>query len=189
MTVKHYSMIVGCSIVGGLVIPGLCGRYPGQLYLTGINAVTLWFYHYDKKRVISRRGHVPEIVLHILALLGGTIGAMLGERIFRHKKRSSDFTEVFTLIVLCQMTSLLLWRSGCEVGPITLLDPGRVSDGQHRVGRLGGYVVARSNLALSTISRMIAFSPSMKQVVAECQPIIDGSICTCQTGIGPRRSG
>lgn len=47
--------------------------------------MTFLFYGFDKNRAIKNKNRVPEIVLHILALIGGTHGAFLGQKVFRHK--------------------------------------------------------------------------------------------------------
>jgi len=48
-------------------------------------------------------GRVPEAVLHGLALVGGTPGALAGQAMFRHKTRKPSFRRVFASIVLLQI--------------------------------------------------------------------------------------
>ena len=53
------------------------GLPPVYAYLAGVNIVTLLAYGYDKRQAIAGKGRVPEVVLHLAALLGGTPGALL----------------------------------------------------------------------------------------------------------------
>ena len=58
---------------------------------------------------------VPEMVLHILALAGGSLGAWLGMRLFRHKTVKGSFRLAFWLIVSLQVLLVawvahLLWQ-------------------------------------------------------------------------------
>jgi uncharacterized membrane protein YsdA (DUF1294 family) len=71
-------------------------------YLIGISVITLLFYGYDKRQAIMNNTRIPELVLHILALMGGTPGAFLGELFFRHKTKKPRFRIVFLMIVLVQ---------------------------------------------------------------------------------------
>jgi len=76
----------------------------GALYacLIGMSIITFVFYGYDKRQAIWNRPRVPELVLHILALLGGTPGAFLGQLVYRHKTKKIRFRIVFLAIVLLQ---------------------------------------------------------------------------------------
>ena len=57
------------------------------VWLIAINLVTFAVYGADKRR--ARRGawRVPEKTLFLLPLLGGSVGALLGMRGFRHKTK------------------------------------------------------------------------------------------------------
>ncbi len=74
----------------------------GLLYLLLVNAVTFFVYGADKFQ--ARRGawRVRESTLHLLALVGGTPGALAGQLIFRHKTIDRRFRLVFTMIVVLQ---------------------------------------------------------------------------------------
>jgi uncharacterized membrane protein YsdA (DUF1294 family) len=77
-------------------------------WLVAVNATAFAYYGFDKAR--ARRGgrRVPELVLHGLALLGGSLGAYAGMRLFRHKTLKGRFRVVFWLIVAAQVV-LVLW--------------------------------------------------------------------------------
>jgi uncharacterized membrane protein YsdA (DUF1294 family) len=72
------------------------------LWLVGVNPTAVFFYGFDKARAKAGAGRVPESVLHALALAGGSIGAYLGMRLFRHKTVKGPFRAFFWLIVLVQ---------------------------------------------------------------------------------------
>ncbi|SBT17024.1 hypothetical protein MGA5115_01112 [Marinomonas gallaica] len=49
-------------------------------------------YWYDKRQSKQRnKERIPELVLHILALLGGGLGALYGQTHFRHKTQKPMF--------------------------------------------------------------------------------------------------
>ena len=72
-------------------------------YLLGINLSTFLLYAYDKTIAGSTRLRVPENVLHILALLGGTPAAFAGQRVFRHKTLKRSFQAWFLGIAAVQV--------------------------------------------------------------------------------------
>jgi uncharacterized membrane protein YsdA (DUF1294 family) len=57
-------------------------------------------YGWDKRSAANGSRRVPEQTLHILALLGGWPGALLGQRHFRHKTQKLSFLIVFWCVVL-----------------------------------------------------------------------------------------
>jgi len=71
-------------------------------YLLGVSVTTFLFYGYDKRQALKKGWRVPEAVLHILALSGGTPGAFLGQILSRHKTRKPRFKVVFVVIALLQ---------------------------------------------------------------------------------------
>jgi uncharacterized membrane protein YsdA (DUF1294 family) len=56
---------------------------------------------------------VPEVVLHGLALAGGSPAALLAMRLFRHKTAKSGFRFVFWVIVAAQ--ALLAAYLACDL--------------------------------------------------------------------------
>jgi uncharacterized membrane protein YsdA (DUF1294 family) len=64
------------------------------------SAIAFVAYGVDKRQAGLRHlQRVPEKYLHVLALLGGWPGALLGQRVFRHKRRKTRFLVVFRLCV------------------------------------------------------------------------------------------
>lgn len=78
------------------------------VWLIAINLVTFAVYGADKRR--ARRGawRVPEKTLFLLPLLGGSVGAMLGMRVFRHKTKHWYFVWGVPAILLAQI-ALAVW--------------------------------------------------------------------------------
>jgi uncharacterized membrane protein YsdA (DUF1294 family) len=71
-------------------------------WLVSINGTTLVYFGYDKARARGEGSRVPEMVLHVLSLIGGSVGAFLGMMIFRHKTIKGRFWFVYGLIVVLQ---------------------------------------------------------------------------------------
>ena len=79
-------------------------------YLLGISITTFLFYGYDKRQSLQNRWRVPEAVLHVLALAGGSPGAIAGQILFRHKTKKLKFQIVFAAIVILQVVlGYLYW--------------------------------------------------------------------------------
>jgi uncharacterized membrane protein YsdA (DUF1294 family) len=77
----------------------------------GMSVITFVFYGYDKRQAIRNRPRVPEVILHLLSLLGGTPGAFVGQLVFRHKTKKLRFRIVFLAIVLLQAgVGFCYWR-------------------------------------------------------------------------------
>lgn len=72
-------------------------------HLPLINLFT--FLAYGRDKGLAKRGEwrIPEIQLHTLELLGGTIGAILGQKIFHHKNKKKTYLATFWFVVLLQL--------------------------------------------------------------------------------------
>ncbi len=66
-----------------------------------VNAWTVLRFWQDKQRAIAGERRIPESDLLGLALIGGSPGALLARRLFRHKTRKEPFsTQLFVIIAL-----------------------------------------------------------------------------------------
>ncbi len=68
-------------------------------YILAINIITLAVYGLDKYLARTNRYRISEKNLLTLALAGGTIGAYIGQKLFRHKTMKASFQNRFWMIV------------------------------------------------------------------------------------------
>ena len=73
------------------------------VYLLGINLVSFFLMGIDKSKARRRKWRIPEKTLFAFALLGGSIGSILGMRIFHHKTRHWYFVWGMPCILLAQL--------------------------------------------------------------------------------------
>lgn len=60
-------------------------------YLVFINLMTLIAYGMDKQKAKKNKWRIPEKTLLLLAAIGGSIGALLGMYVFKHKTKHLKF--------------------------------------------------------------------------------------------------
>lgn len=78
----------------------------------GLNAVTFLTYWFDKWMARSGGWRIPELVLWLLALIGGSIGALLAVELLRHKNKKVSFQFVLWLIILLQLGVAVIYYTG-----------------------------------------------------------------------------
>ena len=72
-------------------------------YLIGINVLTFLAFGLDKWKARRDRWRIPEATLLLLAVLGGSVGALLGMCVFHHKTKHLKFASGVPLILLAQV--------------------------------------------------------------------------------------
>lgn len=72
-------------------------------YLLIINILTIVIYGIDKWKSKRNYWRIPESVLLLLALVGGSVGALLGMALWRHKTQHAKFKYGVPLILLLQV--------------------------------------------------------------------------------------
>ena len=72
-------------------------------YLIVINVVTFLVYGIDKWKAKRSKWRIPEATLLVLAIIGGSIGALLGMKVWRHKTQHKKFKYGLPLILLGQI--------------------------------------------------------------------------------------
>lgn len=72
------------------------------IYLLAVNFITFLLYGDDKSRARRHAWRIPEKVLMGAAVIGGSIGALLGMSIFHHKTRKPKFYIGIPLILLIE---------------------------------------------------------------------------------------
>jgi len=80
------------------------------MYLAVINAVGFGIFGYDKWCAVHRQWRVPEKTLIAAALLGGSVGAYAGMKVFRHKTRHSKFSVGIPVILAAQCAAAVMLR-------------------------------------------------------------------------------
>lgn len=76
-------------------------------WLIATSSIAFVFYGYDKVSSKAGAGRIPEMLLHLVALAGGFIGALLGMLVFRHK---SNF-RAHPLFVPMIIISAVIWAA------------------------------------------------------------------------------
>jgi uncharacterized membrane protein YsdA (DUF1294 family) len=79
------------------------------LYLIAINVVTFLVYGLDKWKAKRDAWRISESTLLLLAAAGGSVGALLGMQIFRHKTKHVKFTVGVPVILLVQVALAIWW--------------------------------------------------------------------------------
>ncbi len=82
------------------------------IYFVIINIVGFAVMGIDKRKAVKRSFRIPEATLFIVALIGGSIGSILGMQVFRHKTRHWYFVFGMPAILIIQIALLILLLSG-----------------------------------------------------------------------------
>jgi len=90
--------------------------------LVGINAAALAGMGLDKSFARSNSPRIPEVLLFIIALLGGAPGILSGIYIFKHKTRKAAFQFTLLTVVALQVALVrVLGIAVCYVKPLAPL--------------------------------------------------------------------
>ncbi|MBE5864963.1 MAG: DUF1294 domain-containing protein [Lachnospiraceae bacterium] len=73
------------------------------IYLVMINTVAFMLMGFDKRRARQGAWRIPEKTLFGSALLGGSIGAIAGMQVFRHKTKHLSFQIGMPAILILQI--------------------------------------------------------------------------------------
>jgi uncharacterized membrane protein YsdA (DUF1294 family) len=93
------------SVWGGLAL----------LYLVA-SALTFAVYAFDKRAAVQGARRVSERTLHWLALVGGWPGALLAQRLLRHKTRKPFFRTMLRLTIGLHIVLLAALAAGVPLG-------------------------------------------------------------------------
>lgn len=75
----------------------------GLVLVSLINFVAYCAFGYDKRQAHLGGRRMREGTLLMIALVGGSVGAKLGQRAFRHKTRKQPFATTLNLVILLQV--------------------------------------------------------------------------------------
>ena len=73
------------------------------LYLLVINLITFFIFAIDKFKATRSSRRVSEKKLWFFSLAGGSIGALLSMKLFRHKTKKLSFQTVLAIIIVIQV--------------------------------------------------------------------------------------
>ena len=77
-------------------------------YLLIINAVSFLFMLIDKRKAVKKAWRIPEATLLGIASIGGSLGAVLAMRLFRHKTLHPKFAIGLPVLLAVHIIVLLL---------------------------------------------------------------------------------
>ena len=77
-------------------------------YIIGINVLAFLVYGIDKVKAKQKKWRISETTLLLLAVIGGSIGAWFGMKVWHHKTMHKKFKYGLPLILLAQITLLIL---------------------------------------------------------------------------------
>lgn len=73
------------------------------LYLAVMNLTGFAMMGIDKRKAVRRLWRIPESTLFVIAIIGGSIGSIIGMRVFHHKTRHWYFVLGMPLILILQI--------------------------------------------------------------------------------------
>lgn len=84
------------------------------LYLLIINVLGMALMLSDKQKARKNKWRIPEATLMTVAVLGGSVGVLLGMRLFRHKTLHLKFSLGVPLILVAQiLLGIFLYTNIC----------------------------------------------------------------------------
>ena len=76
-------------------------------YFAAVNLIGFALMGIDKYKAKKRAFRIPEATLFIIAVIGGSIGSILGMYTFRHKTRHRSFVYGMPFILLVQIAFIV----------------------------------------------------------------------------------
>lgn len=77
------------------------------MYLLIVNLIGFVLMFVDKKRAQNKQWRIKEATLFLSAAIGGSIGAMLGMKVFRHKTKHLSFLIGMPAIFIVQVALVI----------------------------------------------------------------------------------
>lgn len=73
------------------------------IYLIFMNLLAFLLMGLDKSKARRNQWRIPEKTLFLSAILGGSIGSILGMQVFRHKTKHASFRIGMPCILIAQL--------------------------------------------------------------------------------------
>ena len=84
-------------------------------YLIAINIITFFIYGIDKLKAKKGKWRIPESTLLLLAIIGGSIRAWFGIKVWHHKTLHKKFKYGIPLIVIIQISiAIYIFRENIQ---------------------------------------------------------------------------
>ncbi|MCX4338655.1 MAG: DUF1294 domain-containing protein [Lachnospiraceae bacterium] len=77
------------------------------LYIVIVNLISLIMMAVDKRKAQKRAFRIPEATLFVLAIIGGSLGSIIGMHLFHHKTRHWYFLYGMPVILALQVILVL----------------------------------------------------------------------------------
>ncbi|MCG9722622.1 DUF1294 domain-containing protein [Shewanella sp. Isolate7] len=108
-------LLLAAALFIGLFFAAIMQRLPmaSLLYFAVLSLITYMAYAVDKSAAQKGSWRIQESSLHLLSLLGGWPGAMLGQQHLRHKSSKRAFRLVLWLTVIINLSLL-----GAVISPL-----------------------------------------------------------------------
>ena len=83
------------------------------LILAAVNLLAFALYGIDKLKAKKGAWRIPESTLLLVAFLGGSLGALLGMELFRHKTKHAKFKVLVPLFLILHIAlGVYMFKSG-----------------------------------------------------------------------------
>lgn len=76
-------------------------------YFAVMNLIGFAMMGIDKRKAVKKLWRIPEYTFFVVALIGGSIGTIIGMRLFHHKTRHRYFTYGLPMILLLQVALIV----------------------------------------------------------------------------------
>ena len=80
-------------------------------YLFAINIVSFFLYGIDKYKAKKNKWRISEATLLMIAVIGGSIGAWVGMRLWHHKTMHKKFKYGIPIIIILQVCLVVYLHS------------------------------------------------------------------------------
>ena len=85
------------------------------IYLIAVNVAALILYGADKRKAIQGKWRIRERTLVLIAVIGGSIGALVGMLVFRHKTKHWSFRLGIPLILIGHiLLAVFIYNLACH---------------------------------------------------------------------------
>ncbi len=77
------------------------------IFILVMSVITFFVFGWDKWKTKNDKWRTPESTLFLLAIFGGSVGALLGMQVWRHKTQHWSFRLGIPIILILQAAGLV----------------------------------------------------------------------------------